>query len=122
MSMSSIESVIAFLAAKVGVTKLLTLASVFAGVFLMAIFRPPSSRKEVIQHGLVALLSSFLAGPLLSKLTSSWLGVPIDDVLIPVHGFIGAFSWAVWSGAATWRDRLIKDPQGAINDAKDIVD
>lgn len=126
MSMSSIESALAIVAAKVGFTKLFTLVAVFAGVFLMAIFRPPQNRKEVLKHGLVALLTSYLAGPLAAKLVASWLSaisgpISIDDVLIPVHGFIGAFSWAAWAGAATWRDKLARDPQGAIQNAKDLV-
>lgn len=125
--MSSIESALAIVAAKVGFTKLFSLIAVFAGVFLMAVFRPPKDRKEVLKHGLVALLTSYLVGPLVTKLVASWLstisGAPIsiDDVLVPVHGFIGAFSWAAWAGIATWRDKLAKDPQGAIQDAKDVV-
>ena len=119
--MSAVESGVAALIAKFGVAKLLTFGAALSGAAIMAIFRPPKTRKEVLQHGLVALVGSYLFGPFLSQLVANWSGVPIEECLIPVHGMVGALSWGAFSGIATWRDKLASNPKEAIQDVKDSL-
>lgn len=99
---------------KFGWIKLFTLGAAAAGAALMAIFRPPQSRKEVFYQGLVALGSSLLFGNTIAQALSSSFdflnqtGTFEDHVqyLVSVHALVGALSWGVFGGLAHFRDKV----------------
>lgn len=119
--MPTLESGIAAVITKFGWLKLATLGAALAGAAIMAAFRPPISRKELFLQAIVALTGSFMFGPLFIALVDSWLHVGQDVLIAPVHGLIGAMSWGAFGGLAHYRDKLSKDPKGAIQDVKDLV-
>jgi hypothetical protein len=114
----SIESgALGALVAKYGTVKLLTLGAALVGAVMMAIFRPPKTRKEMMYQGGVALGASLLFGNTVYSTLLQWF--PIDYVA--AHGLTGALSWAVFGGAASWLERFSKNPTEAIKDAKDSI-
>ena len=127
--MSVESSSIGFLVAKYGWLKLFTLGAALVGAAMMAAFRPPKTRKELALHAVVALGCSFLFGDTAVKWADSFFDF-IDlntaaywDFLqfyITVHGLVGALSWGLFGGLATWRDKFSSDPKGAIDDVKSI--
>lgn len=119
--MSSIESALGVIVAKIGWLKLGTLAASLVGALVMIMFRPPKTRKEVFQHALVAGIGSYLFGPFCVSAAANWFPWGVSDISMPVHFLVGALSWGAFSGLATWRDKLTSNPQGAVQDVKDII-
>lgn len=101
-------------------TKVLAFLPALLGAALMAVFRPPKTRKEMFWQGAVALGSSFLFGPLAVSIASQWLPAG-DDLRVAVYGLMGALSWGAFGGLAHMRDKVAKDPIAAIKEVKDLV-
>lgn len=106
--------------AKIGWLKVLSLGSALVGAVIMAVFRPPKSRKEMALQAAVALGTSFLFGDFAFSLVDSWLHVG-QSAYVPVHGLIGALSWGIFGGLAHYRDRLSTDPTQVVRDIKDVL-
>lgn len=128
--MSLESTAIGALIAKYGWLKLFTLGAAGLGAALMAAFRPPKSRKELAMHALVAFGCSFLFGDTAVQLADSFfdfINLATADwwsflqFYITVHGLVGAMSWGLVGGLATFRDRFSNDPTGAIKDVKDSI-
>ena len=119
--MPTLESGLAAIATKFGWLKLGTLGASLAGALVMAMFRPPKTRREVLYHALVAAIGSYMFGPFCVSLAASWLPTGVSDIVMPVHFLVGALSWGAFSALAAWRDKLAVNPQEAIKDAKDAV-
>lgn len=127
----SIESTaIGALIAKLGWLKLFTLGAALAGAGLMAIFRPPRTKKEMFLQGCVALGCSFLFGDTITNLLDGWFDFidattsPLDKWLqfaIAVHGLVGALSWGIFGGIAYVRDRVGTNPVEAAKEIKDVI-
>ncbi len=112
---------------KFGLIKLLAFGSALLGAGIMAIFRPPRTRREMFMQGVVALSSSFLFGGVAVGAIAGYTGwinlitAPFTDIIqfnIMVHGLIGALSWGVFGGLAVLRDKFGSDPIAAIKDLK----
>lgn len=127
--MSSIESGIAAIITKYGWIKALTLGSALLGAFIMAVFRPPKSKKEMATQAMVALSASLLFGDtvvsyadyLFDFIDLSTVG--IKDYLqfyVTIHGLVGAFSWGLFGGIAHYRDKLATSPTEVIKDVGNI--
>ena len=102
---------------KYGWLKLATLGSALGGALLMAVFRPPTTRKEVLMHALVALGCSFYFGDTVYTFINKYVEMDI----VASHGLVGAMSWGLFGGLATLRDRFFKDPVQVAKDVKDII-
>lgn len=87
-----------------GWLKFATLGAAGLGALLMAVARPPKSRKEMMLQAFVALGTSFLFGDLLWQATLHY--VPFLDDRIAAHGLTGALSWGAFGGLAHFRDKL----------------
>lgn len=109
MNMPTIEGGIATIIAKYGLG---TLLAAVGGAAIMAMFRPPKDRKEVLQHALVALGTSLILGSSVYNIVIQW--IPVNE--IAVHGLLGAVSWGLWAGIATYRDRFARAPVEAVKD------
>jgi hypothetical protein len=107
--------------AKFGAAKALTLGAALIGAAVMAVFRPPKSRKEMFYQGAVALGSSMLFGGFGVALVDSWLHLGADTLIVPIHGLIGAMSWGLFGGLAHLRDKAATDPIGTAKEIKDVV-
>lgn len=105
------------LLAKYGWLKLATLGSALLGATLMAVFRPPKTRKEVLLHALVALGGSFLFGNTAHAILSKW----VEMDLTAAHGLVGALSWGAFGGLATFRDKFESNPVEAVKNVKDVL-
>lgn len=101
-------------------TKLLAFLPALVGAALMAIFRPPKTRKEMLAQAAVALGSSFLFGNFAFTLVDNWLHIGPDGK-DAVLGLVGALSWGAFGGLAHIRDKVAKDPIQAVKDVKDLV-
>lgn len=131
MAMPSIETgIVGALVAKYGWLKLFTLCAATGGALLMAVFRPPKTRKEMFLQAVVALGCSFLFGDTITNMLDGWFDFinfetsPWEKWLqfsITVHGLIGALSWGIFGGLAHLRDKVEADPLKAIKDVKDLV-
>lgn len=127
--MPSIEGGIAALIAKYGFIKLLTLGAALAGAGMMAIFRPPRTKKEMGLQAIVALGCSFLFGDTIATAVNNWIHLVNMDVwsastaqfYVTMHGLVGALSWGLFGGLAHMRDKVAKDPIQAVKDVKDLV-
>jgi len=97
-----------FAAYTFGIGKLFTLGSALTGAFLMAIFRPPKTRKEMFYQGAVALGCSFLFGDAAVQLVASYIQNGVNAIAI--HGLVGALSWGGFGGLAAFRDKLGAKP------------
>lgn len=118
----SIESgVFGSLVAKFGLAKVIGLGAAGLGAAIMCMFRPPQSRKEVFYQGATALGGSILFGSFLVSLASSYFGLPAEDLIVPIHGLVGAMSWGAFGGLAVLRDKTGKDPVGTAKEIKDVV-
>lgn len=115
--MPTLESGLAAIATKFGWIKLATLGAAVGGAAIMAMFRPPKTRKEVAAHAFVALASSLIFGNSVYAIAQNY--VPLD--MVAVHGLIGALSWGAWAGLASWRDKFAENPTQAIKEIKDVV-
>lgn len=115
------------LLAKFGWIKAATLGAALAGAGMMAIFRPPKTRKELFSQGLVALGSSLLFG----NTVALWIAhvFPFIDLattslenyvqyLVSVHGLVGALSWGLWGGFSVFRDKT--GSQSITDTVKDV--
>lgn len=115
---------------KFGTIKLLGLGSALLGAGIMAIFRPPPTRKEMFMQGAVALASSLLFGG--SAVTAlagfsffeiNLASSPMADIVqfnAMVHGLIGAMAWGVFGGLAVLRDKFSSDPVQTVKDIKSL--
>lgn len=115
--MSLEGSGLAALITKYGWIKAATLGSALLGALLMAVFRPPKTRKEMLMQAIIALGSSYLFGDSVYSIVTKW--VPLDYVA--VHGLVGALSWGIFGGLAHMRDKVAADPIQAVKDVKDIL-
>lgn len=115
---------------KFGALKLLGLGAAILGAGMMAIFRPPKTRRELFYQCAVALGSSLLfGGAAVSALDFyfDWIDLktaPLEEVFQftgMVHGLIGALSWGVFGGLSVLRDKLGSDPVQAVKDVKDAM-
>lgn len=113
---------------KFGWLKLFGLSSALIGAGMMALFRPPKTRKELFIQGAVALTASLLFGNTFTDLADYWLDFidlnqtsmeKLIQFTVSVHGLVGALSWGIFGGIAQFRDRLHKEPLEAVKDAKD---
>lgn len=129
LNMFSAETAAASLLYKFGLVKLLGFGAALLGAGMMAIFRPPKTRKEMILQAAVALGSSFLFGGSAVAAVDSWsdwinltTAAPADGLqfIAMVHGLIGAMAWGMFGGMAVLRDKFGSDPIQAIKDVKDI--
>jgi len=115
---------------KFGVLKLVGIGAAILGAGMMAIFRPPKTRKELFLQCAVALGSSLLFGGSAVRLLDfycDWIDLataPLEDIFQftgAVHGLIGALSWGVFGGLSVLRDKLGSDPVQAVKDVKDAL-
>lgn len=125
----SVETGAGVLITKYGAMALLGSAAALLGAGIMAVFRPPKSRKEMFLQGVVALGSSFLFGGTAVKVLAhitGWVDLAHDNIVdisqftVMVYGLIGAFSWGLFGGIAYFRDKFEADPIQAIKDVKDL--
>ncbi len=124
------EAGLGVLIMKFGLVKLLSLGSALLGAGIMAIFRPPKTRKELFTQGAVALAASFIFGGAVVTMLGGFgifginlLTAPLADIVqfnIMVHGLIGAMAWGLFGGLAVLRDKFGSDPIQAIKDVKDL--
>ncbi len=102
-----------------GWIKFASLGAALIGAGMMAIFRPPQSRKEMFQQGAVALGCSLLFGDTaVAWAVSAFPSIPLTSPAI--YGLIGAMSWGAFGGLAHLRDKVAKDPVETIKDVKSI--
>lgn len=101
-------------------TKALAFLPALIGAALMAVFRPPKSRKEMLLQAMVALGASFLFGNTAFNLVDGWLHVGPDGK-DAVLGLVGALSWGAFGGLAHMRDKVAADPIQAIREVKDVL-
>lgn len=118
-----------FLIYKFGALKLLGFGAALMGAGMMAVFRPPLTRKELFMQGAVALGSSLLFGGTLVSAAAGFtgwvdlkMGAPEDvaQFTAMVYGLIGALSWGLFGGLAVLRDKFGSDPVRAIQDVKNL--
>lgn len=103
-------------------TKLLAFLPALIGAGLMAMFRPPKTRKELMMQALVALGCSFLFGNTAFNIVSGWFpAVAGPDGKDAILGLVGALSWGAFGGLAHFRDKVAKDPIEAVKNVKDIL-
>ena len=130
--MNTIESGSVGIAAitKFGWIKFATLGSALLGAGLMALSRPPQSRREMFYQGATALGTSFIFGDFAVRWAAtffSFINLITDssyDVLtfyVAVHGLLGALAWGLFGSIGAWRDKLRTDPIEAIKDVKSLV-
>lgn len=110
-------------ATKFGWLKLATLGGALIGASIMALTRPPKSRKEMFYQAATALGCSFLFGDFAVRWAASWFSfisfekdswVEILQFYVGVHGLLGAMSWGVFGALANLRDKVSADPIGTI--------
>lgn len=111
---------------KFGWIKLFSLGAAVIGAGMMAIFRPPKSRKELFTQGGVALGCSLLFGNTLASIALHYLPitlVTLEEFIsfhVAVNGLVGALSWGAFGGLAQLRDKVEKDPEQAFKDVKSL--
>jgi hypothetical protein len=111
---------------KFGWIKLLTLGAALLGASIMAVFRPPKSRKELFTQGAVALGCSLLFGSTIASIGLHYLPIELtslEDLLsynVAINGLVGALSWGAFGGLAHFRDKVQNDPAQAIKDVRSI--
>jgi len=115
---------------KFGWIKFVTLGAALLGAGLMAMSRPPKTRKEMFYQALTALGSSLLFGDFAVRWAATFFSFvnlntdSIIDVLTfyaSVHGLVGALAWGLFGGIAHFRDKFSNDPIQAVKDAKDVL-
>lgn len=89
---------------KFGWIKFAALGAAGLGALLMAISRPPQSKREMFLQGFTALGTSFLFGDLAYVMCTYYLPFAVD--FTAVHGILGALSWGLFGGIAHFRDKL----------------
>jgi hypothetical protein len=115
---------------KFGAVKVFGLGAALIGAGIMAIFRPPKSRKEMFMQAGVALASSLLFGGSAVHMLAGFdiFGINLATSLMTdviqfnamVHGLIGAMAWGVFGGLAVLRDKFSSDPIQAVRDIKSL--
>lgn len=115
---------------KFGLLKLVGFGSALLGAAMMAIFRPPKTRRELFYQGAVALGASFLFGGTAVQVVATWTGwivlhsAPFEDVIqfyMAVYGLIGSAAWGVFGGFSVLRDKFGSDPVQLAKDVKDLM-
>jgi hypothetical protein len=124
------ETGLGMLIMKFGVVKILGFGAALLGAGMMAIFRPPKSRKEMFLQGCVALGASLLFGGVVVNMLAGFsifsvnmITSPMADIIqfnAMVHGLIGAMAWGIFGGLAVLRDKFGSDPVQTIKDIKDL--
>lgn len=129
MAEPTASGVLGFAIWKFGTVKLLGFGAALIGAGIMAIFRPPKTRKEMFLQGAVALASSLLFGGTAVSVIASvtgWINLltaPLADIIqfnAMVHGLIGAMAWGIFGGLAVLRDKFGSDPIQTIKDVKQL--
>lgn len=129
MPMSLESGAIGALIAKYGALKLLTVGAALIGAGMMAIFRPPKTKKEMFYQGAVALGCSLMFGDVAASMIDYWFDFvnmttsPREDVIkfvVAVHGLVGAMSWGIFGGMAFLRDKFGSDPIQTVKDIKNV--
>lgn len=111
---------------KFGWVKLFSLGAAVLGAGMMAIFRPPKSRKELFTQGAVALGCSLLFGSTAASIILHYLPLDLNSMEelvsyhVSVNGIVGAMSWGIFGGLAHLRDKVETDPEQVIKDAKSL--
>lgn len=121
MSMSLESGAVGALIAKFGWIKVLSFGAALIGAGIMAVFRPPKSRREMFLQAAVALGCSFLFGGLGVSIADSYLHVGTEALIAPVHGLLGALSWGIFGGLAHMRDKVENNPLETIQEVKDVI-
>lgn len=125
----SVETGAGVIIGKFGAMATLGAVAALLGAGIMAIFRPPKTRKELFLQGAVALASSFLFGGTAVKVLAhftGWVNLTTDNIVdisqftMMVYGLIGALSWGAFGGLAELRDKIAKDPIQAVKDVKNL--
>ena len=125
--MSLEGSAVGAIIAKYGALKLLTVGAALIGASMMAIFRPPKTKKEMFYQGAVALGCSLMFGDVVASMIDYWFDFinmstsPREAVIqfvVAVHGLVGAMSWGMFGGIAYLRDRFGSDPIQVYKDLK----
>lgn len=115
---------------KFGWLKFVTLGAALIGAGLMALSRPPKTRKEMFYQALTALGSSLLFGdfavrwaasffPFINLMTDGFMDVLL--FYVSVHGLVGASAWGIFGAAASFLDKFSKDPTQAVKDVKEVL-
>ena len=112
---------------KFGWLKIASLGAAGIGAGLMALSRPPKTRREQFYQGLTALGSSALFGDFAVRWAAtffSFVNLATDSIFdvytfyISIHGLVGAMAWGLFGALGTLRDKVAKDPIGTIKDAQ----
>jgi hypothetical protein len=115
---------------KFGFVKVLGMGSALMGAAMMAVFRPPKSRKELFLQGAVALGTSLMFGGAVVSILDYYLDfinlttAPMVEIIqfnVAVHGLLGTFAWGLFGGLAVLRDKFSNDPIGAVKEIKNDV-
>lgn len=114
---------------KFGLVKVLSTGSALIGAGMMAVFRPPATRKELFMQAAVALGTSLIFGGFAVTAANHWLGwvtaaSSFEEILhfnVAIHGLLGAFAWGGFGGLAVLRDKFSKDPVEAVKEIKDAL-
>lgn len=124
------ETGFGILVMKFGLVKVLGFGAALLGAGMMAIFRPPKTRKELFMQGAVALGVSLLFGGAMVHMLAGFsvfginlLTSSITDIIqfnVMVHGLLGAMAWGLFGGLAVLRDKFGSDPVQTIKDIKDL--
>ena len=88
----------------------------------MAMTRPPRTRKEMFLQAATALGCSFLFGGMATLAFCTWQAWAVGslEVMVAIHGLIGAMSWGLFGGLAVLREKFAKDPIETVKEVKDI--
>lgn len=115
---------------KFGWLKFASLGAALVGAALMAMSRPPKTRKEQFYQGLTALGSSLLFGDFAVRWAAtffSFVNLATDSYFdiftfyVAIHGLVGAAAWGAFGAAGSLRDKFSKDPIGVVKDVKDVL-
>lgn len=112
--------------AKYGWVKFFSLGAAILGAGMMAIFRPPKSRKELFTQGAVALGCSILFGSTIASVILHYIPLTLSTMEelvsyhVSVNGLVGALSWGIFGGLAHFRDKVESNPEQAIKDVKSL--
>ena len=111
---------------KFGWIKFFSLGAAVLGAGMMALFRPPASRKELFTQGAIALGCSLLFGSTVASILLHYVPLELNSIEelvsyhVSVNGLVGALSWGIFGGLAHLRDKVEKDPEQVIKDVKSL--
>lgn len=112
--------------AKYGWVKFFSLGAAVLGAGMMAIFRPPKSRKELFTQGVVALGCSLLFGSTAASILLHYVPfapTTMEEVVsyhVAINGLVGALSWGIFGGLAHFRDKVESNPEQVVKDVKTL--